>query len=138
MDKENAPEETIEAAAPEVNSAKQPDVSEDQLKDVVGKYPIELLTEQSLADASVEQCEQLITYMRHINQTLIAKANMVHGVMEAKERAAIDDAKVAGQSEEEIASLEAAIARRKAKASTQNLGGSHITKDEMVGPSSAG
>ena len=116
---------------------KQPEVTEDQLTTLAGKYPIEMLSEDTLKDASVEDCERLITVLRGMNQILIRKAHMVHTVMESKEQAEIHDAKIAGASETDIANMEAAIARRKAKPPAQHLGGSHITKDEAVGVAGA-
>ncbi len=107
------------------------------MQDTAGKYPIELLSPETLADATVEDCEKLITYLRAMNQVLIAKAHMVHTIMEAKEQLAVEDAKLEGADDTKIAAMEAAIARRKAKPPAQNLVGDHITKDEKVNSAGA-
>lgn len=99
------------------------------------KIAIELMKPEDLKDASIAEVEGLLTLMHGYMNTLHEKQQMVHDVLEAKQRAAVHDAKTSGMSDTDIEALEESIKRRKAKPPTQSLIGDHITKDaDQVNP----
>lgn len=152
VEAEVTPLEVVDQAVREQNDTSA------QAAEAAKQYPIEMISEELLKDATIAQCEHLLSHMNMISGTLRAKAHIVHAVMDQKKvirDAARKDGVMTEADKEALKALWAEQDRIKAsdlpeeakaaalaklvaiddKPPAQHLVGDHITKDaEGVNP----